>query len=199
VRYLTVRFERSQDWTGPFSGISRYTPAFPANGLAVAVVGAIEDDQWTVMLGYFGRGGDRLSGEHLVARCREMPPIYREAVSGAPIGEAVPYRHPDSRRRHFASLDRLPARLAVVGDAVASFNPVYGQGMSSAALHASCLSEYLRSEPDLDAPARPFFELQKVVVDAAWQISTAADAARLGIVRKPTTVPDRLRAWPCGR
>jgi len=39
----------------------------------------------------------------------------------------------------------VPARLVSVGDAVASFNPIYGQGLSSAALHASCLAEYLES------------------------------------------------------
>jgi hypothetical protein len=47
--------------------------------------------------------------------------------------------------------------------------------MSSAALHASCLSEYLRSDPDLARPAHEFFALQKVVVDAAWDVSTTAD------------------------
>jgi hypothetical protein len=67
--------------------------------------------------------------------------------------------------------------------------------MSSAALHASCLSEYLRSGPDLDAPARPFFDLQKVIVEAAWQTSTAGDAARLGLAKPPATAEERRRAW----
>jgi 2-polyprenyl-6-methoxyphenol hydroxylase-like FAD-dependent oxidoreductase len=65
------------------------------------------------------------------------------------------------------------------GDAVASFNPIYGQGMSSAALQASCLSEYLSTGPDLQVPATGFFELQQVVVDAAWAMSAGGDAARL--------------------
>jgi 2-polyprenyl-6-methoxyphenol hydroxylase-like FAD-dependent oxidoreductase len=87
------------------------------------------------------------------------------------------YRQGDSRRRDFAACDRLPARLVAVGDAVASFNPIYGQGMTSAALHASCLSEWLRSDPDLDARAKGFFALQKVVVDSAWQTSATPDLA----------------------
>ncbi|MET7994282.1 hypothetical protein ABZU76_25640 [Amycolatopsis sp. NPDC005232] len=61
------------------------------------------------------------------------------------------------------------------GDAVASFNPIYGQGMSCAALHASCLSEYLRTGPDLAVPAHAFFALQRVIVDAAWGLSTGGD------------------------
>jgi 2-polyprenyl-6-methoxyphenol hydroxylase-like FAD-dependent oxidoreductase len=188
VRYLSARFKRSPDWTGPQNSICRYTPFFDSKGLAGVAVSAIEKQQWTVMLAYFGSpAGDFL------ARCRELPPIFGAAVSGELSGEVVPYRHPDSRWRHFEALDRFPARLAVVGDAVASFNPVYGQGMSSAALHASCLSEYLRSGPDLDP--RHFFDLQKVVVEAAWRTSTAGDAARLGIAKPPATDTEHRQAW----
>jgi 2-polyprenyl-6-methoxyphenol hydroxylase-like FAD-dependent oxidoreductase len=188
VRYLSARFKRSDDWTGPQNSICRYSPSFDSKGLAVAAVSAIENQQWTVMLAHFGS-----PAEDFLTRCRELPPIYREAASGELIGEVIPYRHPDSRWRHFENLDRFPARLAVVGDAVASFNPVYGQGMSSAALHASCLSEYLRSGPDLDS--RRFFELQKVIVEAAWRTSTAGDAARLGLAKPPATEQERRQAW----
>ena len=67
--------------------------------------------------------------------------------------------------------------------------------MSSATLHASCLSEFLRSGPDFDTPARHFLELQKVIVEAAWQTSAASDATRLGIAGQPTTEPELRRAW----
>ena len=50
--------------------------------------------------------------------------------------------------------------------------------MSSAALHASCLSEYLRSGADPRRHAREFFARQRIVVDAAWGMSTSADLAR---------------------
>jgi hypothetical protein len=49
--------------------------------------------------------------------------------------------------------------------------------MTSAALHASCLSAYLNSGPRLDEPARTYFADIRVIVDAAWQISTTADLA----------------------
>jgi hypothetical protein len=108
------------------------------------------------------------------AASAQLPPIFGEVALGEPIGEIETYHQADSRRRNFARLQHFPARLISVGDAVASFNPVYGQGMS-AALHASCLSEYLRGGPDLSLPAREFFALEQVVVDAAWDVSTAAD------------------------
>jgi len=49
--------------------------------------------------------------------------------------------------------------------------------MSSAAMHASALSLYLRSAPDLATTANDFFALQKVVVDAVWGLSTSGDLA----------------------
>jgi 2-polyprenyl-6-methoxyphenol hydroxylase-like FAD-dependent oxidoreductase len=102
-----------------------------------------------------------------------------------------PFRLGDARRRRYDRLDRLPGGLVSVGDAVASFNPIYGQGMSSAALHASCLSEYLCGASDPTGVAIRFFELQKVVVDAAWDLSTQSDAQRLETGRPP--LPIRLR------
>ena len=115
--------------------------------------------------------------EELAAFCRQsFPPVFAEIAERArPVGEVVTYRQADSRRREFHALDRFPAGLVAAGDAVASFNPVYGQGISSATLHASCLSSYLRSGPDLDRPAMAYFDLVRVVVDAAWQTSTFAD------------------------
>jgi hypothetical protein len=60
---------------------------------------------------------------------------------------------------------------------VASFNPVYGQGMAAASLHASALSAYLSSDPRLDEPAMDYFAKVRIVVDAAWRTSTTADLA----------------------
>jgi len=119
--------------------------------------------------------------------------VFGEATGGARLGEIRTYHQADTRRRDF-HLARLPARLVSVGDAVASFNPVYGQGISSAALHASCLAAYLESNPALGAPARKFFELQRVIVDAAWAISAAADAARRP-ESQPLSARERVFRW----
>jgi hypothetical protein len=110
------------------------------------------------------------------------------------LGEVRSFRHADSLRRDFHALTRMPARLAAMGDAVASTNPVHAQGVASTALQASCLSEYLRSDPDLSRPAREFFALQKVVVDAAWGLATGADLA-LPHVDGPCPRGYRLLRW----
>lgn len=181
VNYATALLRRAPraEELPVLGSIARFGPPYPAGGVAVAAASAIEDDQWIVMLMGYDDARPGRTLEALRAACAELPPPYPEAASGEPVAPVATYHQADSRRRDFAGLGRFPARLVSVGDAVASFNPIYGQGMSCAALHASCLAQYLSQQPDLHAPATRFFELQRVVVDAAWAISAGSDAARL--------------------
>lgn len=188
VNYATAFFKRAEAEPAIGAAIARYHPRF--TGRAVGAVSAIEDGLWMVMLAGYGDDHPGRTPEDFRARCAGLPPIFGQAAQGEPVGEVHPYHQADSRRRDFAALGRLPARLVAVGDAVASFNPVYGQGMSSAALHASALSDFLRGNPDLGVAARGFLAAQKVLVDAAWDISAAADAVRLGV---PPNPPAKLR------
>ena len=60
-----------------------------------------------------------------------------------PLFEPQPYRGATDRRRFFEEVE-LPRNLVVLGDAVATFNPSYGQGMTTAALQAEALQRQLR-------------------------------------------------------
>ena len=153
ITYATALFERSDkpDDLDLACALAQFSPQASPDGLAVGAVNAVEGDQWLVMLMAYGDNQPSTSIEAFRSTCAKMPPIFGEAVSGAVTREILTYHQADSRRRDFAGLSRFPARLVSVGDAVASFNPVYGQGISSAALHASCLSDYLVGDPALDA------------------------------------------------
>ncbi|MEV4483182.1 FAD-dependent oxidoreductase [Micromonospora coxensis] len=177
LNYATAVFRRTGTDPDPAVVLALHSP-----GSAVDVAGAayfaVEDGRWMAMMAGYGADRPGRTAEDFVRRLREQfPPEFGEVAGNEMLGDVRTYGHADSRRREFHALTRLPAGLVAVGDAVASFNPVYGQGMTAAALHAACLSVYLRSGADLDAPARRFFALQKVVVDAAWSMSTSADLA----------------------
>ena len=111
----------------------------------------------------------------------------------SPVGDVHGYRFPSSRRRRYEALDgdAFPDGLLVVGDAIASFNPIYGQGMSVSALEALALHHALAANDDGSLNAR-FFERASPVVDHAWEMATGADAS---FVSDDTTVPLHVRAF----
>lgn len=84
------------------------------------------------------------------------------------------YPFPANRRYRYEDLNRFPEGLLVIGDAIASFNPIYGQGMSVAALEALVLHHTLtRYGQEKIAPR--YFARTAEVVDTAWMMATGAD------------------------
>ena len=92
-----------------------------------------------------------------------------------PLDDPVPFRFPASVRHRYERLTSFPAGLLVIGDAVCSFNPVYGQGMTVAATEAMTLRGLLarRAVPD----ARRYFRAIAAAIDVAWDIAVGADLA----------------------
>jgi 2-polyprenyl-6-methoxyphenol hydroxylase-like FAD-dependent oxidoreductase len=78
-------------------------------------------------------------------------------------------------RRRYERLAALPAGLLVAGDAVCSFNPIYGQGMTIGALEAVKLRELLRDGGV--PPAKRWFDAIAPTIDTAWELAVGADLA----------------------
>lgn len=198
LNYATAIFKRDDRVSEIATATSQTAPG---DGRTARIGGvlAVERDRWLVLISGYGDDRPSRDEQEFRERCRrDFPAVFGQiADHGEMIGGVVTYHQADSRRRDFDQLDRFPAGIVAAGDAVASFNPVYGQGMTSATLHASCLSAYLRSNPSLDQPARSYFEQVRVVVDAAWQISTFADI-ELPHVNGPFPRGYRLTKWFTG-
>jgi 2-polyprenyl-6-methoxyphenol hydroxylase-like FAD-dependent oxidoreductase len=174
LNYATCLFERDERITNFADAFARRDVSGLPRGV---VVHPVEGNRWIMMAFGYDRDYPGRTVTELAAFCRQnFPAVFGDIAERArPVGDVVTYRQADSRRREFHALDRFPAGLVAAGDAVASFNPAYGQGMTSATLHASCLSSYLRSGPVLDRQAKKYFDLVKVVVEAAWRNATFAD------------------------
>src|ERR1700722_7361019 len=98
------------------------------------------------------------------------------AVADAePLDEPVPFRFPASTRNRYERLREFPPGLLVIGDAVCSFNPVYGQGMTVAAMQALALRRHLGA--GIAGTASRFFKDIAAVIDIPWDIAVGADLA----------------------
>jgi hypothetical protein len=82
-------------------------------------------------------------------------------------------RYPTEWRRRFDQMDMFPQGFLVFGDALCSFNPVYAQGMSVAAMEAVLLRDLVDQGVD-DLPAR-FLHGSATLVDAPWTMALAND------------------------
>ncbi|MFI5735063.1 NAD(P)/FAD-dependent oxidoreductase [Kribbella sp. NPDC051587] len=180
IHYATMQVKRSggADEQELAFVLEHFRPNSMPFDLTAAYLSVIERDQWLMMLMTYNDHPAARSVEAFRATCAELSPTFGE-VAGNTITRGIEtFYQADSRRRDFSETPGFPAGLVAVGDAVASFNPIYGQGIASAALHASCLAEYLAGGPDVRQVAGDFFALQRIVVDAAWAISAGGDAAR---------------------
>jgi 2-polyprenyl-6-methoxyphenol hydroxylase-like FAD-dependent oxidoreductase len=149
----------------------------------------VEGDRWIVTVG--GVHGDHPPTDRpgLVDFAAELPipHVERMLETRAWVGEEVThYPFPTNRRHRYERLDRFPDGLLVVGDAVASFNPLYAQGMSVAALEALVLHRALATT-DGDDLAPTVFGRNAAVVDVAWRLAVGADC------RFPATTGPRPR------
>ena len=95
--------------------------------------------------------------------------------TGEPLGPVVQHRMPSSQWRRYDKMRRLPDGLLACGDAICSFNPIYGQGMSVAALDAVALRDCLRRGVT-DLPRR-YFRAAAKVIGVAWQTGATSDLA----------------------
>ncbi|MFW3171180.1 FAD-dependent oxidoreductase [Geodermatophilus sp. CPCC 206100] len=183
VAYSTRHYRREPGHLDGGGGVAiAAAPDNPRAGFLLAQ----EGDRWICALG--GYLGDRppIDPEGFEAYAATLPsPMVSEVISRAvPVDEPRRYRFPASVRRRFERLRRSPEGLLVLGDAVCSFDPVYGQGMTVACLEALALRDVLRRGP---APAdlpREFWRACEPIVDIAWQIALGADL-RIPGVRGP--------------
>jgi 2-polyprenyl-6-methoxyphenol hydroxylase-like FAD-dependent oxidoreductase len=136
----------------------------------------VDGDRWVVTLS--GVHGERppTSREEFIPYAATLPvPAIHQLLeehlwAAEDIGH---YPFPSNRRHRYETLDRFPDGLLVVGDAIASFNPVYAQGMSVAALEALALHHCLVEGRENLAPR--FFDRIEPVVDIAWNMAVGAD------------------------
>jgi len=99
-------------------------------------------------------------------------PLIAEVVKGLePVTSPRGYRISELFRHHFEFMEQWPSGLLVVGDSLCNFDPIYGLGMTMAAIEVemldNCLSEQ-RANPKASFEQKTLQRLQDVIAPAWW-------------------------------
>jgi 2-polyprenyl-6-methoxyphenol hydroxylase-like FAD-dependent oxidoreductase len=136
-----------------------------------------ENDAWSfTVFGMVGHEPPR-DPAGMLSFAQDYAPAHLLAAvqAGEPIAPVVQHRLPSSQWRRYDKMRRFPDGLLVCGDAMCSFNPIYGQGMSVAAMQAIALREALRRGVT-DLPRR-YFRAAAKSIGVAWALAAGSDLA----------------------
>jgi len=184
--YIRPEEEKIEIGIGYTTRLYRRRPTDLGGKVAVVVAGSgpnwrngamlyQSDDCWIVSIGgYFGDAAPD-DAQMFAAYAGSLPTqeIHDIVAHAEPLSDFASYNYSANLRRRYERLARFPENYLVFGDAVCSFNPVYGQGMTVAAEEAVLLQTALRANgADL---AKRFFSSASVAIDTPWDIAVGND------------------------
>jgi 2-polyprenyl-6-methoxyphenol hydroxylase-like FAD-dependent oxidoreductase len=137
----------------------------------------VENGCWLVTLAGWHGNHPSTQEESFNNFAKNLPfgDVYRIVSTCKPISDISQYKYSSSLRRHYENLSRFPGSFLVLGDALCSFNPVYGQGMTSAALQIKMLDELLKSGSSKEELASKFFRRAAKIIDIPWKMAVGED------------------------
>jgi 2-polyprenyl-6-methoxyphenol hydroxylase-like FAD-dependent oxidoreductase len=179
VGYTTRTYRRPKELPADWKILVIYCT--PPQEQRTGLVQPIEGDRWSVSLsGWLKDYPPSEEAEFLeYARSLPNPALYELIKEAEPLTAAVSYRFAANRRRYYERMSRLPDGFVILGDALCSFNPVYAQGMTVAAIEVemlqTCLQQRQHRQKDLSGLPRQFQKAVARTVSAAWMFTTSED------------------------
>jgi 2-polyprenyl-6-methoxyphenol hydroxylase-like FAD-dependent oxidoreductase len=177
-----------------------FTLHAPPHGKRGGGLFPVEGGRWIVT--FAGTLGDHApaheDGFQEYAKSLPSRDIYNVISRAEPLTDFATHRFPSSLRRHYETMTRVPEGYLVMGDAMCSFNPVYGQGMSVSAMEAEaldhCLNEAGRRQ-NLRGLARSFFTRAARAIENPWMLAAGEDFRFPGVQGRKPVATDLINRY----
>jgi 2-polyprenyl-6-methoxyphenol hydroxylase-like FAD-dependent oxidoreductase len=157
----------------------------------------VEGDRWLVTL----IGADRDhppnddAGFLQYAKSLHHPGLYDAIRNAEPLTPICAYRATENRQHHLDLLKDWPEGLVVMGDAACAFNPVYGQGMSTAAIEAARLHSLLCDNRATNGFGRIFQQEIARIIQSPWTLATSADLRFRSVEGATANLKTKIMHW----
>lgn len=143
----------------------------------------VEKNRWIVTLTGAEKDYPPTDQDGFLEFARQMrsPALYEAIKNAQPISEIYSYRATENLFRHYEKLSQWPEQFCIIGDAVCTFNPIYGQGMTVCALSAltfqQCLQKQYQnySDQNLTGFSQHFQKELVKVYEIPWMMATSED------------------------
>lgn len=199
VGYASRVYRRPSPSPHPWKAL--FVLGTPPEDKRFGVILPIEGDRWIVTLGGLLKDypPDDDAGFLAFAQHLSCDAVYRAIRTAEPQSDIATYRFPAHLRRHYERMARAPEGLIALGDSLCSFNPIYGQGMTTGALAAVTLDRCLRDRRRARGPAAleglpaAFYRRMTKVIDVPWGMAVGEDLTFPEVVGKRGGVQPLLR------
>lgn len=176
IGYSSRIFRRPADFNGDWKALMIYPkpPQEKRLGYIYHIEPDAEGERWIVSLtGTMGDNPPATDEEFLeFARSLSHPELYRVVRDLEPLTPVQSYRFAENRRVRYEKCKSLPRNFAAVGDSLASFNPIYGQGISIAALAVDVMERELQKGGSWE---RRYFKRIARKLNDPWLVTTSED------------------------
>ncbi|MGH0429770.1 FAD-dependent monooxygenase [Bacillus hominis] len=172
------------------------SPSFPENPYGV-LIQTIEDDRYFVTFsGYANEKAPQTDDEfYNFAENLSIRHVIDFLNRAEAITDIKTYKIPFQVRRRFDLVTNMPEGLLIVGDAHCRFDPVFGQGVSVAAMEAHQLQQLLQGRKKLDKTfTQQFYKKAANIIQTPWEMTTT-EISRHPQLKRELTMKQNFQLW----
>ncbi|PFR41583.1 FAD-dependent oxidoreductase [Bacillus cereus] len=172
------------------------SPSFPDNPYGV-LIQTIEDNRYFVTFsGYANKKAPQTDDEFYdFAENLSISNVTDFLNKAEGITDIKTYKIPYQVRRRFDLVNNVPEGLLVVGDAQCRFDPVFGQGVSVAAMEAHQLQLLLQDRKQLDKTfTQQFYKKAATIIETPWDMTTT-EISRHPQLKRELTTKQKFQLW----
>ena len=190
--YATQCYRIPDGWSAPWKVllVSHQPPDYTQLGYLAQV----EGDEFIATLGGYSQQYPPLNHEDFLQAARQLPSaeFYEAIAQSTPTSDIKAYRATANKLHHYETLPHMPTGFIAIGDAVCALCPAYGQGLSTSAMSAMTLRNWL-TEGHQPLNTLSFQKQLAKKIRPAWNVAARSDSGFDNVKGKLATTPlDRV-------